>query len=123
MKKYQVMNKGKKILKIVAIAIVCVALVGTLIMFLWNWLIPPILNGPEITFWQALGLFLLAKILFGFGGGGRWKNGGSHAWKHRYHEKLSAMTPEDRERFKEKLKEKWCSPRGDKGESAGSSNV
>jgi hypothetical protein len=116
------MNKGKKILKIAAIAIVCVVLVGVIVMSLWNWLIPPILNGPEITFWQALGLFILAKILFGFGGGGRWKEGGAR-WKHRYYEKLSSMTPEERERFKEKLKEKWCSPGPAKHEPPTSSNV
>lgn len=118
------MNKGKKILKIAAIAIVCVVLVGAVIMLLWNWLIPQILNGPEITFWQALGLFILAKILFGFGGGGgRWKEGGPRAWKHRYYEKLSSMTPEERERFKEKLKEKWCSSAPAKHEPPANSNV
>ncbi len=121
--KYQVMNRGKKILKIVAISIVCVGLVGVIIMFLWNWLIPPIINGPEINFWQALGLFILAKILFGFGGGGRWKDRDGHAWKHRYAEKLSSMTPEERDRFKQKLKEKWCSSAPAKHEPPTNSNV
>jgi hypothetical protein len=116
------MNKGKKFLKFLPIGAVCVLLLGTVIMLLWNWLVPPIFNGPEISFWQALGLFLLAKIIFGFGGGG-WKKGGPYAWKHRYYEKFSSMSPEDRERFKEKLKEKWCSPAREKTDPARSSNV
>ena len=33
-------------------------------MLLWNWLMPVIFKLPEINFWQALGLFLLSKILF-----------------------------------------------------------
>ena len=33
-------------------------------MILWNWLMPVIFNLPEITFWQALGLNMLAGILF-----------------------------------------------------------
>ena len=32
---------------------------------LWNVLIPQLFNGPIITFWQMLGLWALAKLLFG----------------------------------------------------------
>ena len=39
--------------------------VGFLVMALWNWLIPSLFSGPAITFWQSLGILLLAKILFG----------------------------------------------------------
>lgn len=42
------------------------ALVSLAVMYLWNWLIPSIFTGgPEITYWQALGLLILSKILFG----------------------------------------------------------
>ncbi len=34
-----------------------------LTMSLWNWLIPVLFKGPELTFWQTAGLFLLSKIL------------------------------------------------------------
>jgi hypothetical protein len=34
------------------------------VMLLWNWLIPTIFKLPQIDFWQALGLNLLASILF-----------------------------------------------------------
>jgi len=105
------MSKGKKVIKILLVVILCLALAGLVITSLWNWLVPSLFNGPEITFWQALGLFVLAKILFGGWGGGH-KGGGPHAWKHKYYEKFSSMTPEERERFKQKIREKWCSPSG-----------
>ena len=117
------MNKVKKFAMIFLIGIVCVLVLGMVVMYLWNWLVPTVFNGPQISFWQALGIFLLAKILFGFGGGGKCKSGGGYAWKRRYYEKLAHMSPEERERFKEKMKEKWCSPRTGGGPSAGNSNV
>jgi hypothetical protein len=108
------MKRGKRIIKIVLLSIVGVLLFGILIMMLWNWLVPDIFKGPEITFWQALGLFLLAKILFGgWGGGGRWRHGYPGQWRNRYYEKLSTMTPEERERFKQRMTEKWCRPKRD----------
>jgi hypothetical protein len=33
------------------------------IMWLWNWLVPTLFNGPEITFWQTVGLYFLANLL------------------------------------------------------------
>ena len=33
------------------------------IMWLWNWLVPSLFNGPEITFWQTAGLYLLLNLL------------------------------------------------------------
>ena len=40
-------------------------LFGIVIRALWNWLMPLIFGLPTITFWQGVGLFILAKILFG----------------------------------------------------------
>lgn len=117
------MNKGWRILKWVTVAILFVVLFGGLVTVLWNWLVPVLFNGPVITFWQALGLLLLAKILLGGFGKGHWGGGGPH-WKHRYHQKLSSMSPEERERFKARMREKWC-PRDRSGTDApgGVSNV
>ncbi|HEX4824164.1 MAG TPA: hypothetical protein VFV19_07605 [Candidatus Polarisedimenticolaceae bacterium] len=46
---------------------------GELVKVLWNWLLPPLLGWPMLGFWQALGLLVLARILFGGlrSGGGR----------------------------------------------------
>lgn len=44
-------------------------LFGYILMSLWNWLMPELFDLPMITYWQAVGMFILAKLLFGFGGG------------------------------------------------------
>src|SRR5215203_5698755 len=44
---------------------------GLAVQWLWNWLLPDIFGLRQITFWQALGLLALCRILFGsFGRGG-----------------------------------------------------
>jgi hypothetical protein len=74
-------------------------------MYLWNWLVPVLFNGPVISFWQTLGLLVLSKILFsGFGGKGH----APHRWRGHWKEKWQNMSAEDRERFKQKMKDKWC---------------
>ena len=40
-------------------------LFGWIVVWLWNWLMPLIFGLPTITFWQGVGLFILAKLLFG----------------------------------------------------------
>ena len=118
------MNKGKWILKWVVAGIFFLLLGGLVTMLLWNWLVPALFNGPHIRLIEALGLLLLAKILFGGWGRGRCRAGGVHSWKHRYEEKLSAMTPEARERFKARMREKWpCGNSSGKDVPAGDSNV
>jgi len=55
-------------------------------MSLWNWLIPELFRGPELSFWQTAGLFLLSKILLtGVSPGHR--SNYRRDWHHRYHEK------------------------------------
>jgi hypothetical protein len=50
---------------------VFLALFGAVTMWLWNWLMPAIFKLPEIGFWQAIGLILLAHIFFKGGRAGR----------------------------------------------------
>jgi hypothetical protein len=49
---------------VIGILMLAVILFGAPLMVLWNWLIPTIFGLPEIGFWQACGLQLLATILF-----------------------------------------------------------
>lgn len=59
-------KKGKfKILMLVILALAGISLVGTLIMLLWNWLMPDIFGFQKISLIQGFGLLILAKILFG----------------------------------------------------------
>lgn len=41
------------------------AVFGALTMFLWNFVLTAVLGVSSISFWQALGLLLLCRILFG----------------------------------------------------------
>ena len=52
------------------------------VMWLWNWLVPEVFNGPILSYWQTLGLLVLSKILFSGMGGGKGEKS-SHARKHR----------------------------------------
>lgn len=88
------------------------SLISYVVMQLWNNLLPAILHVSAITFWQAMGIFILCKILFGFGKGGRGFGGrGGAPWmRHRMEEKLKNMSPEERERFKQKMGDRMCGP-------------
>ena len=45
--------------------IVFIAVGGVVVLQLWNWLLPPLFGVPEVSFWQALGILALSRILFG----------------------------------------------------------
>ena len=49
-----------------AIAITGLAILfGFVIMWLWNWLMPELFGLTTLTYWQAVGLFILLKLLLG----------------------------------------------------------
>jgi hypothetical protein len=75
--------------------------ISFVVMELWNNLLPVILHVGAITFWQAMGIFILCKILFGFGKSGR---GGAPWMRHRMD--FKNMTPEQKEAFKQKWQER-----------------
>jgi hypothetical protein len=85
-------------LKFALFAVLAVALFSFVVMNLWNWLMPAVFGLRPITFWQALGLLVLSRILFGgfHGGAARRKH-----WRHRMAERWSQMTPEERQKFVE----------------------
>jgi hypothetical protein len=70
-----------------------IALGGEVVRQLWNWLLPPIFGWREITFWQALGMLALCRILFG--------GFGSHGYS-----RSNRMTREERERFRQRMRER-----------------
>lgn len=89
--------KARKIAGIIFLAIAGVVVIGSIVMLLWNALMPDIFHLPQINYWQALGLFLLTKILFsGFRGGGP-----KGRMKDKLREKWMTMTPEEREKFRQ----------------------
>jgi hypothetical protein len=87
-------------LMFVPLFLIVVALVSFLFMLLWNWLMPALFGLRLITFWQALGLLILSKILFS-GVRGRSGRYGHWGWRRRMMERWAAMTPEEREKFRQ----------------------
>jgi len=102
----------KKMIFIPFLVVGAAALFSYVVMLLWNALIPDIFHLGVITFWQAAGLLVLSKILFGFGkGGGR----GGAPWMRHKMEHFKNMSPEEQQRFREQMRErcgKWGDRRG-----------
>jgi len=74
---------------------------GEVVMHLWNWLLPSLFGWHVISFWQALGLLVLCRILFGgFGGHG---NGHGPMRRHKG-ERWGWRTAEEREKFREEMR-------------------
>jgi len=81
-----------------------IAIGGELVRQLWNWLLPPLFGWREITFWQALGLLALCRILFG---GFGWRGSVRSNVRRRMAERWEHMTPEERERFRQSWRGRW----------------
>jgi hypothetical protein len=84
---------------------------GELVLQLWNWLLPPLFGFRQINFWQGLGILLLCRILFGgYGlrGSDRSKVRSRIADRlaDRMGDRWDAMTPEERERFRQRIRER-----------------
>jgi hypothetical protein len=91
-----------------AIFVLAVLGLGWVTMSLWNWLMPAIFGLAIISFWQAIGLLILCKILFGkfhkgghCGCGGGWRNRKQGYWRSRWESKMANMTEEERQKFKQ----------------------
>ena len=84
-----------------------IALGGTIVQMLWNGLLPPLFGLPAVTFWQALGLLVLCRILFGgfrMQSSGRPGLRGRLALRRRLFERWERMSPEERERFRQGMR-------------------
>ena len=75
-------------------------------MLLWNWLTPTLFGWRQVTFWQALGLLALCRILFG---GFRLGGHGGHRSRirERMAERWEKMTPEEREKYRQSFRGRW----------------
>ena len=82
--------KGAAILLIIAALL---ALLGLIVMLLWNALIPQLFHGPVLQYWQAIGLLVLCRLLFG----------GLRGHRHRWHGRWQQLTPEERARLRERF--------------------
>ena len=96
--------------RFILFGILALGVAGLVTAILWNVLMPEIFNVPAIGFWQAIGLLILSRILFG-----RW--GGRRRGKPRFVGGFEGLTPEERERFRQAMG-KGCGPSAEPGPSA-----
>jgi len=93
---------------VLAAIIAVLALLSLAVMLLWNSLVPELFHGPSLRYWQALGLLVLSRILFG----GLRRPGWHGHWRQRmWRERWENMTPEERARLREHF-ERRCGHRG-----------
>ncbi len=99
---------GMAVFGLIAITIFA-AIFGLAVQYLWNWLMTELFGLASITYWQALGIVVLTKILFGFGPHGK------HDGKSGKSKRNGGWTPfhDDDWHFPEHLEEKFKGP-GDK---------
>ena len=100
--------RWKKLILIAPLAILgmllFIAIGGGIVRYLWNWLLPPLFGWREITFWQALGVLALCRILFG---GSGWHGSARSNARRRMEERCARMAPEERERFRQRMRERF----------------
>jgi hypothetical protein len=82
-----------------------IAIGGEVVRLLWNWLLPGLFGWPAITFWQAVALLALCRILFGgLGMRGPLRSNVRRRMAERWEQRWQQMTPEEREKFRESFR-------------------
>lgn len=84
------------------------AIGGLVVMLLWNGIGPALFGFRAVTFWQAVGLLALCRILFGRSGFGRGMRR-SGSWRRRQGA-WARMSPEEREEMRRWLWERAGRP-------------
>ena len=95
------LKHGKRRIGLFLVGII-VAVLGfsAIVMVLWNLLMPQIFNTTTVTYWQAMGLFVLAHVLVKGGRPFSALHGMKHErWRRLMDEKICGMTPEQRKAF------------------------
>src|SRR5581483_1473769 len=107
-------EKRRKLKRLIWIAplgiigmILFISIGGLIVMQLWNWLLPTLFGIRMIGFWEALGILLMS-------GSGRSRGRSGHVGDRiadrivdRVSDRLDNMTPEERERFRTRMRERW----------------
>ncbi|ACR30793.1 hypothetical protein [Burkholderia glumae] len=86
--------RGRWIAKLL-LFVVAVAVLGRIVMALWNWVVPELVTGAHpIDYPHALGLLVLSRILFG----GFRGHGGCRERRHWQH--WQRLTQDERDRLR-----------------------
>jgi len=102
--------KWQWVAKGIALGLLFVTATTFATMLLWNNLATAIFGLPVISFFQALGLMILGRLLTGgFGPRGR---GGWHRGGHQMRERWKNMPPEQREQMMQRWGKRGWGPNG-----------
>jgi hypothetical protein len=104
-------NRAAKGATMVVFAILFLTVFSYGVMRLWNWLMPALFGWHLVSYWQAIGILVLSKILFG---GFHGRHRGQMHWRHRVREWEQRMSPEERDRFRQNMRGR-CGPFGPAG--------
>ncbi len=77
---------------------------SAIVMLLWNAIIPAVIGWGSLNFWQAAGLLILCRILFGHFGHGRFfhhpgRFGEMHKMREQMHEETRGMPWNEKREF------------------------
>ena len=92
------------VLKVVLFLTIAIAGFGSAVYHLWNWLMPSLFGLSVISFGQAVGLLALSWVLFGGWRFGGHRHYGGGRWRGRMMARWEQMTPEEREKFRERVR-------------------
>ena len=107
-----------KVLGFIVLAHAAIALVGFVVMTLWNMVLVPVLAVKAVTYWQAIGIFVLSKILFG-----GFKKGCRNCCGNSMKEKWHGMSPEEKDKFKQEWRNRCYSWKRGRSEDADASTT
>jgi len=101
----------------ICIMLAAIAVFSVVVMLLWNALMPELFRLPVLNYWQAAGLMLLARILFGglihdMAGRGRMGDDRRFGYGNKLREKWMNMSADERKEFVEKEKDFFKFHRG-----------
>jgi hypothetical protein len=96
--------RGLKFVLYAVLFVAALAMLGLVVKSLWNWLMPALFGWKLIGYWQAVGLIILSKILFGGISGSRGPGGYR---RRRMSERWKQMTPEERDKFRQRIYSCW----------------
>lgn len=106
-------------------ALAAILLLGNVIRWLWNAILPDLLNVNTISYWQSVGLLALCRLLFGnfggrMGGPGRWRerpnfnrgiaNDGERTFGPPWRNKWMHMTDAERSKFRQEMRRRCGKP-------------
>lgn len=93
---------AKKVIKVVFMVTAVLTGLSFIVMTLWNEVLVDVLGVGQVNFWQAAGLLVLCRVLFGRMGPPPWR--GRHKGPGHWRDKWKNMSEEDRQQLRERWK-------------------